>query len=103
MYNASEGFFAAQDDPDEDGLLLFTQHGIFYEFMPIEEYGKQFPETIGLSDVELNKNYALIISTNGGLWRYIVGDTIRFTSLRPFKIKVSGRLKHYINFLNCSL
>ena len=66
-------------------------------FMPVEEYGKQFPETIGLSDVVLNKNYALIISTNGGLWRYIVGDTIRFTSLRPFKIKVSGRLKHYIN------
>lgn len=97
MYNASEGFFAAQDNPEEDGLLLFTQHGIFYEFMLIEEYGKQFPETIGLSDVELNKNYALIISTNGGLWRYIVGDTIRFTSLSPFKIKVSGRLKHYIN------
>jgi hypothetical protein len=97
MYNASEGFFAAQDDPAEDGLLLFTQHGIFYEFMPVEEYGKQFPETIGLSDVELNKNYALVISTNGGLWRYIVGDTVRFTSLSPFKIKVSGRLKHYIN------
>jgi hypothetical protein len=97
MYNASEGFFAAQDDPAEDGLLLFTQHGIFYEFMPVEEYGKQFPETIGLSDVELNKNYALVISTNGGLWRYIVGDKVRFTSLSPFKIKVSGRLKHYIN------
>ncbi|MEJ7738799.1 MAG: GH3 auxin-responsive promoter family protein [Chitinophagaceae bacterium] len=97
MYNASEGFFAAQDDPSEDGLLLFTQHGIFYEFMPIEEYGKPFPETVGLGDVELNKNYALIISTNGGLWRYIVGDTIRFTSLYPFKIKVSGRLKHFMN------
>ncbi len=97
MYNASEGFFAAQDDPNEDGLLLFTQHGIFYEFMPVDEYGKQFPETIGLSDVQLNKNYALIISTSGGLWRYIVGDTIRFTSLHPFKIKVSGRLKHFMN------
>ncbi len=97
MYNASEGFFAAQDDPSEDGLLLFTQHGIFYEFMPIEEYGKECPQTIGLPDVEINKNYALIISTNGGLWRYLVGDTIQFTSLYPFKIKVSGRLKHFIN------
>ncbi|MEJ7766987.1 MAG: GH3 auxin-responsive promoter family protein [Chitinophagaceae bacterium] len=97
MYNASEGFFAAQDDTSEDGLLLFTRHGIFYEFMPVEGYGKKFPDTIGLADVELHKNYALIISTNGGLWRYIVGDTIQFTSLQPFKIKVSGRLKHYMN------
>jgi hypothetical protein len=97
MYNASEGFFAAQDDPAGDGLLLFTHHGIFYEFMPLEEYGKPFPVTIGLGDVELNKNYALIISTNGGLWRYIIGDTIRFTSRNPFKIKVSGRIKHYMN------
>jgi hypothetical protein len=97
MYNASEGFFAAQDDPSEDGLLLFTRHGIFYEFMPLEEYGKRFPETIGLKEVELHKNYALVISTNGGLWRYIVGDTIQFTSLQPFKIKVTGRLKHYMN------
>ncbi|RYG03841.1 MAG: GH3 auxin-responsive promoter family protein [Chitinophagaceae bacterium] len=96
-YNASEGFFAAQDNPAEDGMLLFTDHGIFMEFMPIEEYGKKFPETIGLSDVVLGKNYALIISTNGGLWRYLVGDTVQFTSLHPFKVKVSGRLKHYIN------
>lgn len=97
MYNASEGFFAAQDDPAEEGLLLFTEHGIFYEFMPIEEYGKPFPQTIGLGDVQLNKNYSLIISTNGGLWRYVVGDTIQFSSLNPYKIRVSGRLKHYIN------
>ncbi|MBP6686647.1 MAG: GH3 auxin-responsive promoter family protein, partial [Lacibacter sp.] len=97
MYNASEGFFAAQDQPGEDGMLLFADHGIFYEFMPLEEYGKPFPNTIGLSKVELGKNYALIISTNGGLWRYIVGDTIQFTSLQPFRIKVSGRLKHFIN------
>jgi hypothetical protein len=96
-YNASEGFFAAQDNPAEDGMLLFTDHGIFMEFMPIEEYGKEQPETIGLNDVEPGKNYALIISTNGGLWRYLLGDTIQFTSLRPFKVKVSGRLKHYIN------
>lgn len=97
IYNASEGFIAGQDKPDEEGLLLYTDHGIFYEFMPSEEYGKENPETIGLNDVELNKNYALIISTNGGLWRYLIGDTIKFTSLHPFKIKVTGRLKHYIN------
>jgi GH3 auxin-responsive promoter len=96
-YNASEGFFAAQDNPAEEGMLLFTDHGIFMEFMPIEEYGKEHPETIGLNDVECDKNYALIISTNGGLWRYLLGDTIQFTSLNPFKVKVSGRLKHYIN------
>jgi len=65
--------------------------------MPIEEYGKKFPQTFGLGKVELNKNYALIISTTGGLWRYIVGDTVQFTSLKPYKIKVSGRLKHYMN------
>ncbi len=97
MYNASEGFFAAQDQPNQDGMLLFADHGIFYEFMPIEEYGKKFPNTIGLNKVETGKNYALIISTNGGLWRYIVGDTIQFTSLSPFRIKVTGRLKHFIN------
>ncbi|RYG03128.1 MAG: hypothetical protein EOO02_09100, partial [Chitinophagaceae bacterium] len=96
-YNASEGFFAAQDNPAEDGMLLFTDHGIFMEFMPIEEYGKEQPETIGLNDVKIGRNYALIISTNGGLWRYLLGDTIQFTSLQPFKVKVSGRLKHYIN------
>ena len=97
MYNASEGFFAAQDVPGEEGMLLFTDHGIFMEFMPVEEYGKDNPETIGLQEVELQKNYAPVISTNGGLWRYLVGDTIQFTSLNPYKIKVSGRLKHYIN------
>ncbi len=97
MYNASEGFFAAQDVPGEEGMLLFTDHGIFMEFMPIEEYGKADPQTIGLREVELNKHYAPVISTNGGLWRYLVGDTVQFTSLNPFKIKVSGRLKHYIN------
>ena len=97
IYNASEGFFAAQEKPDDDGMLLFTEHGIFYEFMPVEEYGKTHPQTVGLKDIELNKNYALVISTTGGLWRYLVGDTIRFTSLNPYKVKVSGRLKHYIN------
>lgn len=97
MYNASEGFFAAQDTPEEDGMLLFTNHGIFYEFMPVSEYGKAHPKTIGLSEVRLHQNYALVISTNGGLWRYLIGDTIQFTHLRPFKIKVTGRLKHYMN------
>ncbi len=97
MYNASEGFFAAQDTLTDDSMLLFLEHGIFYEFMPVEEYGKDNPETIGLRDVELGKNYALIISTNGGLWRYLVGDTVQFTSTKPYRIKVSGRLKHYIN------
>lgn len=97
MYNASEGFFAAQDIPGQEGLLLFADHGIFMEFMPVSEYGKKDPQTIGLQDVELGKNYALVISTNGGLWRYSVGDTVQFTSLKPFRIKVSGRLKHFIN------
>ena len=80
MYNASEGFFAAQDHPGSDGMLLFTGHGIFMEFMPVEEYGKENPETVGLQEVEIGKNYALVISTNGGLWRYLLGDTIKFTS-----------------------
>lgn len=97
MYNASEGFFAAQDYPGEDGMLLFTNHGIFMEFMPVEEYGKSEPITVGLSDVELGKNYAPVISTNGGLWRYLLGDTIQFTRLGPFRIRVTGRLKHFIN------
>ena len=97
MYNASEGFFAAQDDPGQEGMLLFVDHGTFMEFMPVHEYGKKDPQTIGLENVALGENYALVISTNGGLWRYLLGDTIQFTSLKPFRIKVSGRLKHYIN------
>jgi hypothetical protein len=97
IYNASEGFIAGQVDPGDDGMLLFTEHGIFYEFMPVDEYGKEKPKTIGLKDVELNKNYALVISTTGGLWRYLIGDTVIFTSINPYKIKVSGRLKHYMN------
>jgi len=97
MYNASEGFFAAQERPGDDGMLLFTDHGIFMEFMPVSEYGKKFPQTIGLQDVVTGRNYALVISTNGGLWRYMLGDTIQFTSVKPFRIKVTGRLKHYMN------
>lgn len=97
MYNASEGFFAAQVSPEEDGMLLFTENGIFYEFMPVAEYGKPNPKTIGLKDVEIGQQYAIIISTNGGLWRYLVGDTVQFISKFPFKLKVTGRLKQYIN------
>ncbi len=97
IYNASEGFFAGQENPNDDGMTLFTEHGIFYEFMPVEEYGKTTPLTVGLDKVKLNQNYALIISTAGGLWRYLVGDTVSFTSINPYRIKVTGRLKHYIN------
>ncbi len=97
MYNASEGFFAASEKPGEEEMLLFLDYGIFMEFMPVGEYGKQEPKTIGLKEIELFKNYALVISTNGGLWRYLLGDTIQFTSLSPYKIKVTGRLKQYIN------
>ncbi len=97
VYNASEGFFAAQEKPDDDGMTLFTEHAIFYEFMPVEEYGSANPKTVGLNEVQLGKNYAIVISTTGGLWRYLVGDTVRFTSLNPYRIVVSGRLKHYMN------
>jgi hypothetical protein len=97
MYNASEGFFAAQDDITVDGMLLMCEHGIFYEFMPVDEYGKEQPRTLQLDEVEVGKNYAPVITTNGGLWRYLIGDTIQFTSINPCRVKVSGRLKHYIN------
>ena len=97
IYNASEGFFAAQDNLNEEGMLLFLEYGIFYEFMPIEEYRKEFPITYGLNKVVIGKNYAIVISTNGGLWRYLVGDTIQFTHLAPYRIKVTGRLKQFIN------
>jgi len=97
IYNASEGFIAGQEKPDDEGMLLFTEHGIFYEFMPLEEYKKSHPKTLGLMAVQLNKNYAIVISTTGGLWRYVMGDTVEFTSLNPYKIKITGRLKHYMN------
>lgn len=96
-YNASEGFFAAQDIVGQEGMLLFLNHGIFYEFMPMEELGKPEPRTLQLKDVEIGKNYAIIISTNAGLWRYLLGDTVKFVSLKPYRIIVSGRTKHYIN------
>ena len=96
-YNASEGFFGIQDSTSSDDLLLMLDYGIFYEFMPMEEFGKDDPKTLQLSEVTTGVNYALVISTNGGLWRYLIGDTIQFTNLDPFRIKVSGRTKHYIN------
>lgn len=97
IYNASEGFFAAQENPTDDGMTLFTEHGIFYEFMPVEEYGKNNPKTVGLDKVIVGKQYALIISTTGGLWRYLIGDTVSFTSINPYRIRVTGRIKHFIN------
>ena len=97
IYNASEGFIAGQEKPGEEGMMLFTEHGIFYEFLPVEEYKKPHAITHGLTTVQLNKNYAIVISTTGGLWRYIMGDTVEFTSINPYKIKITGRLKHYMN------
>jgi hypothetical protein len=96
-YNASEGFFAMQDAANSDELLLMLDYGIFYEFIPAEDLDKEDAKAITLEDVQLDKNYAVIISTNSGLWRYNIGDTVRFTSKEPFKIKVSGRIKHFIN------
>lgn len=97
IYNASEGFFAIQDLNNSNDLLLMLDYGIFYEFIPMENFGKFNQCTIRLSDVEVNVNYAIIITTNSGLWRYQIGDTVRFTSINPFKIRVTGRTKHHIN------
>ncbi|MGB1040025.1 MAG: GH3 auxin-responsive promoter family protein [Flavobacteriales bacterium] len=96
-YNASEGFFSLQNENNSDDMLLMLDYGIFYEFIPMDKFDGTNSDTIGLTDVELGKNYALVISTNGGLWRYLLGDTVKFTSLNPFKIKVTGRTKHFIN------
>jgi len=96
-YNASEGFFAIQDDAENDGLLLMLDYGIFYEFIPVEELEKKNPVAYTIDQVETGKNYALVISTNSGLWRYLIGDTIIFSSLFPHKLKISGRTKHFIN------
>lgn len=96
-YNASEGYFGIQDDLSRDDMLLMLDYGIYYEFLPMEELDKEFPKTLGLHEVSLDENYALIISTNGGLWRYLIGDTVKFTCLSPFRIKVTGRTKYFIN------
>ena len=97
IYNASEGFFGIQDQTSSDEMLLMLDYGIYYEFIPVEELDSEHPRAIGLAEVELDKNYAMIISTNAGLWRYNIGDTIRFTSRSPYRIKISGRTKHFIN------
>ncbi|MEI7508137.1 MAG: GH3 auxin-responsive promoter family protein [Flavobacterium sp.] len=97
IYNASEGFFAIQDLNYSNDLLLMLDYGIFYEFIPMDSFGTSNQKVIPLAEVELFKNYAVVISTNSGLWRYLIGDTVRFTSLKPFRIRVSGRTKHHIN------
>ncbi|MDT0558546.1 GH3 auxin-responsive promoter family protein [Ichthyenterobacterium sp. W332] len=97
IYNASEGFFAIQDKNDSSELLLMLDYGIFYEFTPMDTYGTKTEKIIPLSEVEVDKNYAVIITTNAGLWRYKIGDTIRFTSTKPYRIRVTGRTKHHIN------
>lgn len=96
-YNASEGFFGLQDQPESDELLLLLDYGVFFEFIPMEEWEKESPVVVRLQDVEIGKNYALVITTNGGLWRYKIGDTIKFTSTSPYRFKISGRTKHFIN------
>jgi len=97
IYNASEGFFAIQDLNNSSDLLLMLDYGIFYEFIPMDTFGTPEQKIVRLSEVELNKNYAIVITTNAGLWRYMIGDTVRFTSLNPYRIRVSGRTKHHIN------
>jgi len=95
-YNASEGFFGIQVDETQN-MQLMLDYGIFYEFIPLSEIGNPFPKAYTISDVEVGVDYAMVISTNGGLWRYMIGDTVRFTSVVPPRIIISGRTKHYIN------
>ncbi len=98
IYNASEGFFAIQDDfALKDQMLLMLDYGIFYEFLSMEDWESEYPKALTLDDVELDKNYAIVISTNGGLWRYKIGDTVKFTSKYPHRIKITGRTKQFIN------
>jgi hypothetical protein len=97
IYNASEGFFAIQDRNANKELLLMLDYGIFYEFIPMDTYGSASEKIIPLEQVQIAKNYAIVITTNAGLWRYKIGDTVRFTSISPFRIKVTGRTKHHIN------
>lgn len=97
IYNASEGFFGIQDQSESDEMLLMLDYGIFYEFIPMEKFSSGNFDAIPISEVETEKNYAMVITTNGGLWRYLIGDTVKFTSLNPFRIKITGRTKHYIN------
>ncbi|MDY7396491.1 GH3 auxin-responsive promoter family protein [Aureibaculum sp. 2210JD6-5] len=96
-YNASEGFFALQDENNSLDLLLMLDYGIFYEFIPMSEFNGEDSIAIPLEEVQLNINYAIVITTNAGLWRYLIGDTVKFVSLNPFRIRITGRTKHYIN------
>jgi len=97
IYNASEGYFGAQCDLGVHDMLLFADNGIFYEFLPIEELDKEFPRTVTLADVEIGKNYAMLITTNSGLWRYMPGDTLIFTRKNPHCFLITGRTKQFIN------
>lgn len=96
-YNASEGFFGLQDRTDSDSLLLLLDNGIYYEFVPMNSIGDSNPKAVNLQDVEVGKNYAMLISSNAGLWRYMIGDTIRFTEKKPYRFKITGRTKNFIN------
>ncbi len=97
IYNASEGFFAIQDRNNSDELLLMLDYGIFYEFIPMDTFGGAQQHILPLSEVQIGVNYAMVITSNAGLWRYQIGDTIRFTNTNPYRIKVTGRTKHHIN------
>ena len=96
-YNASEGFFGLQDDPADSSMLLMLDYGVFYEFIPMDEFDSPNPTVVPLTGVELDKNYAMVISTTCGLWRYVIGDTVRFTSKNPYKFVITGRTKYFIN------
>ena len=96
-YNASEGFFGIQDLLNSEELLLMLDYGIFYEFIPVEELDAENPKAVRLNEVQKDKNYAMVISTNAGLWRYHIGDTVKFTSVSPYRIRISGRTKHFMN------
>jgi acyl-CoA synthetase (AMP-forming)/AMP-acid ligase II len=97
LFPASEGFFAYQDSQKEKGMLLLLNSGIFYEFIKSEEFSTENPRRYTIGEVELGVNYVLILSTNAGLWGYNIGDTVQFTSLAPYRVVVSGRIKHYIS------
>ena len=97
IYNASEGYFALQDEPGSPDLLLLLDHGIYYEFLPLDQLDAPRPQAVPLEAVQLGASYALVISTNAGLWRYLVGDTVRFTSVRPYRVRITGRTKHFLN------
>ncbi len=96
-YNASEGFFGLQSDPDDKSMLLMLDYGVFYEFIPMDEFDRENPTIVPIWGVETGKNYAMVISTNCGMWRYIIGDTVKFTSTNPYKFVITGRTKHFIN------